>query len=364
MNSRSITHRYEDPLALIWIACAEQVGFKVSRTSDAYATYDGNGTLLIGQADQLDPDDHLAQMILHELCHALVQGPSGERLTDWGLFNQGPVSDPWREHAALRVQAWLAASVGLRAFFAPTTDYRDRFWIHLGEDPLGAVCLPGGLEDRSRTAAIHAIHRASLPRWKPALEAALLATQRVAQLVLQIKAQGADDPTSKPAMRSLWHLVEARTLPHASGQSWIANWTASRTCMECAWSFSVGRALRCRRNPGISFASDSMACARFEDKAQLDCETCGACCREAFDTVELLPDDRPVWRYPEWVIKVDDRLKLRRLGGSCIALKSAEGSSSPSYRCSIYRERPQTCRGFKAGGEACLEARQRLAISV
>ena len=82
---RQPRHQYEDPLARVWLNCAESVGFQVVRSTEAYASSDGRGRLLIATADQFDPDDNLAQMIFHELCHALIEGERGEQTLDWGL---------------------------------------------------------------------------------------------------------------------------------------------------------------------------------------------------------------------------------------------------------------------------------------
>lgn len=84
---RRPNHRYHDPLALIWLRCAERIGFRVRRTPEVYASADGRGTISIGTDEILDPDDSLAQMIFHELCHALVEGEAGWRQPDWGLGN-------------------------------------------------------------------------------------------------------------------------------------------------------------------------------------------------------------------------------------------------------------------------------------
>ena len=72
---REVTHRYEDPLDRVWIGCAQRIGLRVVRDPGAFATTDGRGTLAIATAEGLDADDCLAQMIVHELCHSLVQGP-------------------------------------------------------------------------------------------------------------------------------------------------------------------------------------------------------------------------------------------------------------------------------------------------
>ena len=175
-------HRYQDPLSQVWITCAERVGYRVARTADAYASTDGQRTLLIGEEATLDPDDCLAQMILHELCHALVEGEDGERQQDWGLDNISG-RDTWREHACLRLQAYLAGRAGLRDFLAPTTDFRVRFWNTLPADPFAAPAEAGGRRERSCVAARQAAWRAEQPRWAPHLEAALAATAAIAAAV-------------------------------------------------------------------------------------------------------------------------------------------------------------------------------------
>ncbi|MEP7112338.1 MAG: YkgJ family cysteine cluster protein, partial [Ilumatobacteraceae bacterium] len=60
------------------------------------------GTLLIGTDETLDADDSLAQMIFHEICHAIVAGPENFGSTDWGLDNNNAVE---RSHCASGVKA-------------------------------------------------------------------------------------------------------------------------------------------------------------------------------------------------------------------------------------------------------------------
>src|ERR1043166_3435986 len=88
MPPRDVTHRYRDPLDRIWLASAARLGLAVVRSSAAYASTDGRGTLHIGTPETLDPDDCLAQIVLHELCHALVQGDDSFAVADWGLDNE------------------------------------------------------------------------------------------------------------------------------------------------------------------------------------------------------------------------------------------------------------------------------------
>ncbi|MEM7436592.1 MAG: YkgJ family cysteine cluster protein, partial [Myxococcota bacterium] len=123
---REPTHLYLDPLDAIWLTTAHRIGFRVERSSEAYASTDGQGVMVIGTPDTLDPDDCLAQMILHELCHSLVEGAASLALPDFGLDNETNQHDV-REHACLRLQASLTAPHGLRAALAPTTDFRDYY---------------------------------------------------------------------------------------------------------------------------------------------------------------------------------------------------------------------------------------------
>ena len=116
--ARPVTARYVDPLAEVWLAAARALGLTVERRADAYAATDGHGALIIGTDATLDADDSVAQMIFHELCHALVQGDGAFARPDWGLDNQ-TTQHAWREHATLRLQRTLAARHGLTRMFAP-----------------------------------------------------------------------------------------------------------------------------------------------------------------------------------------------------------------------------------------------------
>lgn len=117
-----------------WLGLLRAAGFKVSRSPDSFVSYDGDGTINIAPDSEMDADDHLAQIVLHELCHHLVEGDDSRHHPDWGLDNMDERHVP-REHAALRVQAALADRFGLRAHMVATTDFRP-FYEALGEDPL------------------------------------------------------------------------------------------------------------------------------------------------------------------------------------------------------------------------------------
>lgn len=108
---------------------------RIERSTEVNASWDGNETLTIGTPETLDPDDCLAQMVLHEVCHALVEGPESLQKLDWGLENNP--AKKVHEHAALRLQAALADMVGMRAFFASTTVFR-AYYDALPAEPLAS----------------------------------------------------------------------------------------------------------------------------------------------------------------------------------------------------------------------------------
>lgn len=162
MTSRRPGPRYVDPLDLVWQDAARRLGLQLVRGSEVFAATDGAGTLTLGTADTLDPDDCLAQMILHECCHWLVQGEASFDVPDWGLDNESE-RDVVREHACLRTQAALLDPHGLRAFLAPTTDFR-AYYDELLPDPLAGTDESVGLATRavalSRTDRFAPLHRA------------------------------------------------------------------------------------------------------------------------------------------------------------------------------------------------------------
>jgi len=183
---RKIDARYEDPLDTIWIGVARALGFEVQRSGEVFASV-ADGVLRIGAPETLDPDDCLAQMVLHEVCHSLVQGHAGLDAPDWGLDNLGS-DDLVREHACLRVQAALLRPLGLAVALAPTTAHR-AFYDALGE-PLG-----GDGEDVRL--AREALARVTQEPWHPVLGEALEATATIAHLAAPHAPEG-----------SLWSRVD------------------------------------------------------------------------------------------------------------------------------------------------------------
>ncbi len=173
-NSESRKILRKKNIDAIWIDAARRAGFQIVRTDRAYATSDGNGNIEIGTDETLDDDDCLAQLIFHELCHALVQGEGNLARADFGLDNTSD-DDLVREHACLRVQAALATRSGLRELMTPTTVVRDHY-IGLPADPLAPA--PGESADDACRLAVAAVRSELYLRWAAFLDDALEATAR------------------------------------------------------------------------------------------------------------------------------------------------------------------------------------------
>jgi hypothetical protein len=349
--------RYEDPLDRVWLVAAERLGFKVVRSADVYASTDGRRTIIVGTDEVLDPDDCLAQMILHELCHALVEGEDAEGQVDWGLDNQTD-RHVAREHACLRLQAYLLGQHGLRGLLAPTTDYR-AFWDALGEDPFAVAAADGGRREPSCVAARAAAYRAARSPWSPHLAEALAATAAIARAV---PLAGGASHAAPGALPSLWSRAEAEPARHPLGHAAVGP-SAGKTCADCAWTFRARGAARCWHAENARLDPTWPACTRFEPAAELDCLTCGACCREAYHSVEISRREPVIKRHPDMVVIHDNYLELRRDGERCAALG---GGRTPhdAYGCRIYDDRPRTCREFTRGSKNCLDARRRVGLSL
>lgn len=339
---RPLRHRYRDPLDHVWLDAAARIGLRVERSPEAFAHADGRGRLILATGEHLDPDDCLAQMIFHELCHSLVEGEDSFRRADWGLDNTGP-EDDWREHACLRVQATLAGRHGLRRVLAPTTDFR-AFYDALPDDPLE----PG--RDPSSERARLALRRAYTPPWAPHLERALSATAAIASVAARFSLRERE-------LASLWSAVEAPPPAHPTGLP--PRQAGDRTCGDCAWRDPASRL--CRQAEQV-VAPDERACERFE--APFDCQDCGACCRAAYHAVAVEPDDPAATRLGALIARrKDGGLEVARAGDRCAALA---GGVAPGERfaCTVYDDRPRCCREFERGGEHCLVARRRVGLSL
>ena len=344
MATRPIIHHYQDPVDLIWLRAAADLGLNVERSADAYAAYDGKGTLTISVTDDFDADDCLAQMIFHEICHWLVSGLGARDLADWGLSNTSR-RDLVYEYACHRLQAALAAPFGLRDFMGVTTSWRP-YWDALPEDPL----KDGG--DPAIAIAQAGFQLAQTQPFQSVLTRSLSATAAIADAVRSVS------PTS-----SLWSVTHAR---HRLGA--LLSDSADLHCGTCAWAVSGKSGLRCRQHkpPGKiapPISADEQACERWEKKLTAeDCGNCGACCRQGFDMVSVSARDPFRKLYPELVQLQNGDAFVPRPGGICVAL-DGDGAEATPYRCRHYATRPKNCEDFEVAGDACLLARRRVGLS-
>lgn len=343
--TREIRTRYIDPTDLIWLRTAERLDMGVRRSDDVFASWDpATRDLTISTPDGLDPDDCLAQMIFHEICHALVEAPAGLDRRDWGLENVDD-RDLTREHACHRLQAKLADRHGLRGFMAVTTDWRP-YWDALPEDPLG----PGS--DPATALAREAWERSRREPWRSALDDALAATAAIAAIAAPF---GGGD--------TLW---DRTTALHSTGFPG----GDLGTCGTCAWGFVGGRGkavLRCRQTrvaqggDGTRVAAHEPGCARWEPELGPGaCDPCGACCREGFHIAPVGAAEPLAKAHPELLVREGRRLHLPRPSGRCVALT---GGSETPFRCQVYALRPRACSDLAIGSDACLEARRRCGVS-
>jgi hypothetical protein len=194
VTTRSIDYLYKDPLDLIWTASAQRLGWNVVRSDEVFASWDGVKVLTISSRDEGDADDHLGQMIFHEMCHALIEGERGYSQVDWGLSNFDE-RDIDREYACHRLQAALADEYKLRAFLAVTTDWRPYYdalppsplleGSMIAQDPRGLLSGEDWLK-RERAVISIARHGAQLSTqspWREALHQALSTTAQLRALI-------------------------------------------------------------------------------------------------------------------------------------------------------------------------------------
>jgi hypothetical protein len=340
---RTVRHRYDDPVDLIWRAAAAQIGWKIAESPDCYASWDGRDTLTVSVREGWDADDSLAQLLLHEMCHALVQGEARRRRPDWGLDNSTDTSSALEEHACHRLQAALLDRYGLRDVLAVTTDWRP-YWDALPDDPLGEG------DDPAIALARAAWPEAARGRWSAALDAALRATAQIASAARGLAPADA-----------LWRL--ARPL----GPLGTAAHPTAR-CGTCAWATPedgvAPHALRCLAEaapaqPGPVVSADGVGCYRHEPRLTVsDCRACGACCRQGYHLVGVEPDEPAA----QTGLATPDRwggLSVPRPDGYCAAL----AQRCAPWTCTIYDRRPSACAEFEVAGEACLTARRRVGLS-
>lgn len=337
--ARPIPGTYDDPLDLVWLRCASACGLRVVRDPDVFASFDGDRTLRVCPPSDYDPDDSLAQLIFHELCHALVQGRSHRRRLDWGLVNTDDDTSAVAEHACHRLQAALLDRHGLRALLAVTTDWRP-YWDALPDDPLA----PG--DDPAIDLAREAWPEAVRGPWSAPIHAALRATATIA-----------DGLRDLAPSASLW----SRTRPRHPVTGIARSVSPGDTCGTCAWG-RTGHCLAVAEEdaPGPAVPQAAPACLLYEPHHGVDdCRTCGACCHRGFHAVAFGPDE-PLAADPPAEAVRDDEVGwlLPRPGGRCVLL-----SAGVPWTCSRYDERPEACRDFEIDGAHCLTARRRVGLS-
>src|SRR5690606_7991295 len=92
-----------------------------------------------------------------------------------------------------------------------------------------------------------------------------------------------------------------------------------------------------------------------------ECGECGACCRQAFDAVEVRPREPMVRARPELLCAVSGGYELRRSGGFCPAV--VQEVATRRWRCAAYEVRPRSCAEFEHGSANCLLARKLVGAS-
>lgn len=375
--SRPTFLKYDDPLDAIWIEAARRMGLTVRRGPESYATTDGAGTLTLTDRAGMDPDDCLAQMILHEICHFMVQGPASSGWVDWGLDNEGTIHNEL-EHACLRLQAALLTPLGLRKTLAPTTDFR-AYYDALPDDPFEER---SEAERESITRARAAYARRMRPPFRTHLETALRATGNILQETRAALRE------SHSHTDSLLATIEPPKELNSLG--FPRHHRADLRCTDCAWSYRGGPGkpvFRCRQAEGARMNGDTPACVRFEKT--FDCLSCGACCREAYDTVEVSSRDPAKKLHLDLMVPRQGGLDMKRSGPRCACLRGgidltppaptiSGGTAAPEegakvaprimpggapFTCDIYETRPRTCRDFTIFSDHCLHARRTVGLS-
>lgn len=303
----------------IWIDCAKRLDLAIARGGDAFVHFDGR-VLWIAPDEDLDDDDTLAQLVLHEICHLAVQGPAMRYVPDWGLDNTTD-RDAVRERAAVRLQAHLCGAHGLRAALYPTTEVRAFF-----------EALPW-----------HALGSAEDP--DPASALARVAAARVGRYPFH--------PVVPEALERSARLLHVPM--HHSGRALVGDGD-ERSCGTCVWRSASGRCRQAAR--AVRVPASARACVRHQEA--LCCSDCGACCRSAFDVVPIRPREPVRRRHPAMIAVGNGVFSMLRRGDRCAALS---GPDAGPYTCGIYADRPRVCRDLEVGGRNCLIARRRVGLS-
>ena len=312
----------------VWRAAAAAIGFSIARTREAYATSDGRGTIAIGADDTLDADDAFAQLVFHELCHAITEGERAVATPDWGLDNVA--EHTVREHACLRFGAHLAERFGLRAAMAPTTDYRT-YYDALAADPLA----PDG--DPATPIAIAARVRFEASTWR--------GTDRGGAGAHRGARGGASSAgiplgTGGRELRRV-RLALRRRARRAGGALPASRADGGRRSADRAGASRLRALGAARRLPALRGLLPRGLSLRHRLGARSG-RLEGACL----------------------IVREGHRFEIRREKERCAALEVGAPGATPRYACTIYDNRPNPCREFAAGGRHCLDARRRVGLSV
>lgn len=125
-------------------------GLTLRRSRASFVSYDGAGTLNVAPDEELDGDDTLLQIVIHELAHAWVEGEASFCREDWGLDNVA-TGHLDREYAALRLQLALLAPHHLERALHPTTTHRWFYQATMRRGGPQADVLPVDCEAAARS---------------------------------------------------------------------------------------------------------------------------------------------------------------------------------------------------------------------
>ena len=136
---------------------------------------------------------------------------------------------------------------------------------------------------------------------------------------------------------------------------------STNRCKDCLWANSQTTAWQCLRQSGKGLDPHWPACVLYEKK--LDCLSCGACCRKFYQIVPVSLRDSTIHIHPTMVEPDRHTFKMKRnlQNQHCIALTQ---NSHLDFTCSIYHNRPRTCRDLAIGSDACLLARQKAGLVI
>lgn len=108
-----------------------------------------------------------------------------------------------------------------------------------------------------------------------------------------------------------------------------------------------------------------MASALRGNPTSVHCTACGACCfNDAQQYIALWQVDRERFgdALDEVAVEHDSQWFLRMTDGHCASLDvvtttGTDGTSTMTFHCTVYEQRPDACRAFQQGSRLCEEVR-------